>query len=86
MLLLIYRSSSSLTLASTDAPCSSLVVIYTAQGQFERYMMIPHNPSLVFIDSQVVANAPVRFLLSGIGDARAPGFKPKIAGSKAQGI
>lgn len=29
------------TLASTDAPCNSLVVIYTARGQFKRYMMIP---------------------------------------------
>ena len=73
------------TLASTDAPCSSLVVIYTAQGQFKRYMMIPHNPSLVFIDSQVVANAPVRFLLSGIGDALATWFEAEDCRIKGAG-
>ncbi|EBC3062383.1 glycerol dehydrogenase [Salmonella enterica] len=28
------------TLASTDAPCSSLVVIYTPEGKFKRYLMI----------------------------------------------
>lgn len=32
------------TLASTDAPCSSLVVIYTQEGQFKRYLMIPVIP------------------------------------------
>lgn len=63
------------TLASTDAPCSSLVVIYTPQGQFKRYLMIPRNPDVVLIDSQVIANAPVRFLVSGIGDALATRFE-----------
>ena len=56
-----------------------------AQGQFKRYMMIPHNPSLVFIDSQVVANAPVRFLLSGIGDALATWFEAEDCRIKGAG-
>ncbi|ENE1571054.1 glycerol dehydrogenase [Salmonella enterica] len=73
------------TLASTDAPCSSLVVIYTAEGQFKRYMMIPHNPSLVFVDSQVIADAPVRFLLSGIGDAVATWFEAEDCRIKGAG-
>lgn len=73
------------TLASTDAPCSSLVVIYTAEGLFKRYMMIPRNPSLVFVDSQVIANAPVRFLLSGMGDALATWFEAEDCQIKGAG-
>ncbi|MDM4206967.1 glycerol dehydrogenase [Klebsiella spallanzanii] len=73
------------TLASTDAPCSSLVVIYTQQGQFKRYMMIPQNPTLVLVDTQVIANAPVRFLVSGMGDALATWFEAEDCRIKGAG-
>ncbi|WP_312948037.1 glycerol dehydrogenase [Superficieibacter sp.] len=73
------------TLASTDAPCSSLVVIYTPQGQFKRYLMIPRNPDVVLVDSAVIAEAPVRFLLSGIGDALATWFEAEDCRIKLAG-
>ncbi|MFK3662647.1 glycerol dehydrogenase [Scandinavium sp. NPDC088450] len=73
------------TLASTDAPCSSLVVIYTPEGQFKRYLMIPHNPDVVLVDSAVIAQAPVRFLLSGIGDALATWFEAEDCRIKLAG-
>ena len=59
------------TVASTDAPCSALSVIYTEAGEFEEYRFFPRNPDLVLIDSQVVANAPVAMLVAGVGDALA---------------
>ncbi|MFI2755054.1 glycerol dehydrogenase [Cellulomonas sp. P22] len=59
------------TIASTDAPCSALSVIYTEDGAFEEYRFFPHNPDLVLVDTQLVANAPARFLVAGIGDALA---------------
>lgn len=59
------------TLASTDAPCSALSVVYTEDGAFEEYRFFPHNPDLVLVDSQLVANAPARLLVAGIGDALA---------------
>ncbi len=59
------------TVASTDAPCSALSVIYTEDGGFEEYRFFPRNPDLVLVDTQVVANAPVRFLVAGVGDALA---------------
>jgi glycerol dehydrogenase len=59
------------TVASTDAPCSALSVIYTESGEFEEYRFFPRNPDLVLVDSQVVANAPVEFLVAGVGDALA---------------
>ncbi|RKR74335.1 glycerol dehydrogenase [Frondihabitans australicus] len=59
------------TVASTDAPTSALAVIYTEEGEFIEYRFFPHNPDLVLIDTQLVANAPVAFLVAGIGDALA---------------
>lgn len=59
------------TVASTDAPCSALSVIYTEEGEFEEYRFFPRNPELVLVDSQLVANAPVAFLIAGVGDALA---------------
>ncbi|MDZ6245595.1 glycerol dehydrogenase [Klebsiella pneumoniae] len=73
------------TLASTDAPCSSLVVIYTKEGKFKRYLVIPQNPNLVLVDSQVIANAPVRFLISGMGDALSTWFEAEDCRIKVAG-
>lgn len=59
------------TLASTDAPCSRLSVIYTDDGGFDHYRFYSHNPDLVLVDSQVIAGAPASLLISGIADALA---------------
>ena len=63
------------TIASTDAPCSALAVVYTATGEFKRYLMLPKNPDMVLLDSKIIANAPARFLVSGMGDALATWFE-----------
>ncbi|WP_434777870.1 glycerol dehydrogenase [Neisseria sp. Ec49-e6-T10] len=67
------------TLAATDAPCSSVSVVYTPEGEFER-VLISKNPLLVLVDSQIVANAPVRYLVSGMGDALATWFEAEECG------
>lgn len=59
------------TIAATDAPCSALSVIYTESSVFDRYLVLPKNPDCVLVDTAVVANAPVEFLVSGMGDALA---------------
>lgn len=59
------------TLASNDAPCSRLSVIYTDDGGFDHYLFYQHNPELVLVDTDVIAKAPVRMLISGIADALA---------------
>ncbi|WBM70553.1 glycerol dehydrogenase [Buttiauxella sp. WJP83] len=65
------------TIASTDAPCSALSVIYTDTGEFDRYLLLPNNPDMVVIDTQIVANAPARLLAAGIGDALATWFEAR---------
>jgi glycerol dehydrogenase len=63
------------SLASTDAPCSALAVFYTDAGAFERYEVLPRNPDVVLVDTALIAQAPVRFLVSGMGDALATWFE-----------
>jgi len=63
------------TIASTDAPCSSVCVVYTPEGVFERADLLPRNPDLVLVDTEVMAQAPARFLVSGMGDALATWFE-----------
>jgi glycerol dehydrogenase len=58
------------TIASTDAPTSAVVVLYHADGTFDHYVFLPRNPDLVLVDSEVIARAPKRFLVAGMGDAR----------------
>lgn len=70
------------TIASTDAPCSALSVIYTPEGEFKRYLVLPQNPNLVLVDTKVVVNAPARFLVSGMGDALATYFEAESARQK----
>lgn len=67
------------TIASTDAPCSSLAVIYTAEGVFESAMLFDRNPDVVLVDTTVIANAPVRFLVAGFGDALSTYFEARSA-------
>ena len=78
------------TIASTDAPCSSVCVVYTEDGVFKRADILPRNPDSVVVDTRVMAEAPPRFLASGMGDALATWFEaescrvkraPNIAGA-----
>ena len=66
------------TIASTDAPCSALSVLYTENGEFEKYVTFKRNPDIVLIDSRIIANAPSRFLVSGMGDGLSTFYEAEI--------
>ena len=59
------------TTASTDAPCSRLSVLYKPNGEFDAYLPLRANPDMVLMDTDIIAHAPVRFLMAGVGDALA---------------
>jgi len=65
------------TVASSDAPCSALSVIYTEEGVFQEYRIYGKNPDLVLVDTQVIAQSPPRLLVAGMGDALATWFEAK---------
>ncbi len=39
--------------------------------------MLPRNPNMVIVDTQIVAGAPARLLAAGIGDALATWFEAR---------
>ena len=65
------------TVASSDAPCSALSVIYTEAGEFQEYRFYRKNPDLVLVDTQAIAQGPPRLLAAGMGDALATWFEAK---------
>ena len=66
------------TIVSTDAPCSSMAIMYDESHAYAGNYYIKRSPALVLIDSQIIANAPVRFLVAGIGDAYATFFEAEV--------
>ncbi|MFA6292687.1 MAG: glycerol dehydrogenase [Victivallales bacterium] len=65
------------TIASTDAPCSGCAVIYSEDGIFDSVYYQKMNPQVVLVDMGVIANAPTRFLVSGMGDALSTWFEAR---------
>lgn len=65
------------TIASTDAPCSGLAIIYSEKGLFQSVNYQKMSPQVVLVDTTVIADAPTRFLISGMGDALATWFEAR---------
>lgn len=63
------------TTASTDAPCSALSIVYDGKDHERKVVRCRRNPDLVLVDSRIIAEAPIRFLKAGIGDALATYFE-----------
>jgi len=65
------------TSASTDAPTSALSVLYKENGEHSHARNYDKSPDLVLLDSEIIAQAPVRFLVSGMGDALSTIFEAR---------
>jgi len=63
------------TIAATDSPTSNISIVYSNTGVFEQVLSHSRNPELVIADVGVIAKAPIRFLVSGMGDALATWFE-----------
>lgn len=63
------------TVASTDAPTSALSVVYKPTGEHSHEVFLQKNPDVVLVDTKIIAQAPVRLLVSGMGDALATYFE-----------
>jgi glycerol dehydrogenase len=66
------------TLASNDAPCSAVSVVYTPEGVVSAAEFFPHHPAFVIVDTEVVAVASERYLVAGMGDAMATWYEAKV--------
>lgn len=66
------------TLASNDAPCSALSVLYSPEGISTGVEFYPNSPSIVVVDTEIVAAAPERYLVAGMGDAMATWYEARV--------
>jgi glycerol dehydrogenase len=66
------------TLASNDAPCSALSVLYTSTGVSAGVEFQPRSPALVVVDTGIVAAAAERYLVAGMGDAMATRYEADV--------
>jgi glycerol dehydrogenase len=65
------------TLASTDSPCSALSVIYSDEGSVTGFRFYNRHPELLLVDTEVIAKAPKRQLVAGLGDGLATWFEAR---------
>ena len=65
------------SLASNDAPCSAISVIYQPDGEVSGVEFYPDSPAFVIVDTALIAAAPARYLIAGMGDAMATWYEAK---------
>jgi glycerol dehydrogenase len=65
------------TIVSNDAPTSSLSVLYTEAGAFDDVLFFERSPDVVLVDTWIIAQAPMRLLVAGMGDALSTYFEAR---------
>ncbi|WP_248925234.1 iron-containing alcohol dehydrogenase family protein [Paenibacillus hamazuiensis] len=63
------------TLSATCAPVTNLSVMYTDEGVYVDFPVFYRNALLTLVDTDVLAKAPVRYLVAGIGDTIAKWYE-----------
>lgn len=63
------------TIASTDSPTSAISVVYTEDHEFDGNLILTKNPEIILVDTNIIAEAPVRLLVAGMGDALSTYFE-----------
>ena len=67
------------TIASTCAACTSLGIIYQPDGSLREYSFSKIPPTHIFIDTQIIAQAPRKYLWAGIGDTMAKHYECTVS-------
>ena len=66
------------TIASNDGPCAACSIMYDKKTHATLHAFrYPQNPCMVIVDTNIIANAPKRYFISGIGDAMATYFETR---------
>jgi glycerol dehydrogenase len=63
------------TQCATNADGSAESVVYTEDHRFLETLVAPSNPAVVIVDTDVIAKAPVKYLVWGMGDALSTKFE-----------
>lgn len=67
------------TIASNDSPTGMALAVYDDAHRMSAVEKLPRSPDAVVVDTALIAQAPARFLLSGIGDALAKKFEAEAS-------
>ncbi|MFA9422127.1 MAG: iron-containing alcohol dehydrogenase family protein [Sedimentibacter sp.] len=67
------------TIASTCASCTSLGILYNPDGSLREYSFSNSPSNHIFIDSEIIAKAPDKYLWAGIGDSMAKYFESSVS-------
>jgi glycerol dehydrogenase len=73
------------SIASNDSPTSRLIVLYNDRHMVAGVETTVRNPDAVLVDTAIIARAPVRFFVAGLGDALSKKFEATqchLAGGK----
>jgi glycerol dehydrogenase len=63
------------TQCATNADASAESVVYTEDHRYLETLVLPRNPVVVIEDTEIIARAPVKFLIWGMGDALSTKFE-----------
>jgi glycerol dehydrogenase len=74
------------SLASNDAPCAAVSVIYTPEGVTADAELYDQSPALVLVDTAVIAQADERYLVAGMGDAMATWYEARACAANPNGV
>jgi glycerol dehydrogenase-like iron-containing ADH family enzyme len=72
------------TSAATCAAWTALSNVYTDAGAFQYDVGLPHCPNVLLLDYDIIATAPVRTLIAGIGDALAKWYEASVSSGHSQ--
>lgn len=67
------------TIASNCAASSALSIVYHEDGSFCDFVHLPVPAAHVFIDTQIIAEAPEEYLWAGIGDTYAKYYEVSVS-------
>ncbi len=72
------------TSAATCAAWTALSNVYTETGAFQYDVGLLHCPNVLLLDYNIIATAPVRTLIAGIGDALAKWYEASVSSGHSQ--
>lgn len=72
------------TIAATCAAVTPLTIRYHANGHFRDLFPLAQAPAAVIIDSEILANAPLRWLAAGLGDTLAKWYEFRAISTQHQ--
>ena len=67
------------TIASTCAACTTVSIMYREDGSFLQPYFFLESPTHAFIDTDIIANAPVEYMWAGIGDTYAKYYECTVS-------